>query len=190
MDDADLASPQVLAQVARLAQYDPSPDARLTIVLAGRQEQIGRIGDRLLGLADLRIDIEPWEQAETENYLKASLAQAGCRAAVFAEPALARLQELSHGIPAADQPVGRLGPVGRRGPGTAADRPRGGRVGLSRVGRRRRGVIRRHRTGTLAAARTATYAVAFVLRRLRCLPLPSCAVTGATPHAHVHPARE
>ncbi len=27
------------------------------------------------------------------------MAQAGCEAAVFAEPALARLQELSHGIP-------------------------------------------------------------------------------------------
>ena len=99
LDDADLASPQVLAQVARLAQHDPSPDARLTIVLAGRQEEIGRIGDRLLGLADLRIDIQPWGHDDTENYLRASLAQAGCRTAVFAEPALARLQELSHGIP-------------------------------------------------------------------------------------------
>ena len=99
LDDADQASRPVLAQVARLAQHDPSPDSRLTLVLAGRQDQIGRIGDRLLGLAELRIDIEPWEQAETENYLKASLAQAGCRTAVFAEPALARLQELSHGIP-------------------------------------------------------------------------------------------
>ena len=27
LDDADLASPQVLAQVARLAQHDPSPEA-------------------------------------------------------------------------------------------------------------------------------------------------------------------
>ena len=99
LDDADLASPQVLAQVARLAQHDPSPDARLTIVLSGREEGVGRIGDRLLGLADLRIDIEPWGRDETEKYLRASLAQAGCRTAVFAEPALARLQELSHGIP-------------------------------------------------------------------------------------------
>ncbi len=99
LDDADQASRQVLAQVARLAEYDCTADSRLTLVLAGRQEQIGRIGDRLLGLAELRIDVEPWEQAETENYLKASLAHAGCEAAVFAEPALARLQELSHGIP-------------------------------------------------------------------------------------------
>ena len=53
----------------------------------------------MLGLADLRIDIEPWGRDETEKYLRASLAQAGCRTAVFAEPALARLQELSHGIP-------------------------------------------------------------------------------------------
>ena len=99
LDDADQASREVLAQVARLAQYDCTADSRLTLVLAGQQEQIGRVGDRLLGLAELRIDIEPWEQAETENYLKTSLAQAGCEAAVFAEPAVARLQELSQGIP-------------------------------------------------------------------------------------------
>jgi type II secretory pathway predicted ATPase ExeA len=99
LDDADQASRQVLTHVVRLAQCDPSPESRLTLVLAGQQEQMGRIGDRLLALADLRIDIEPWAQADTDNYLKASLAQAGCDAPVFAEPALVRLQELSHGIP-------------------------------------------------------------------------------------------
>ena len=78
LDDADQASRQVLTHVVRLAQCDPSPESRLTLVLAGQQEQMGRIGDRLLALADLRIDIEPWAQADTDNYLKASLAQAGC----------------------------------------------------------------------------------------------------------------
>ena len=98
-DDADQASRAVLSQVLRLAQHDCAPEARLTLVLAGQQTQMARVGDRLLGLTELRIDIEPWEQADTANYLKASLAQAGCQSAVFAEPALARLQELSHGIP-------------------------------------------------------------------------------------------
>ena len=71
----------------------------LTLVLAGRQERMGRIGDRLLGLADLRIDIQPWGQADTENYLKASLAQAGCQAAVFAEPAVGPAAGAFQGIP-------------------------------------------------------------------------------------------
>jgi general secretion pathway protein A len=99
LDDADQAARPVLAQVARLAQHDPSPESRLTLVLVGQQQQMGRIGPRLLGLAELRIDIQPWEQADTENYLNAALAQAGCREAVFSPPALARLQELSQGIP-------------------------------------------------------------------------------------------
>ena len=60
---------------------------------------MGRLGDHLLDLAELRIDIEPWEPADTEDYLSHSLAQAGCQTPVFDEPAVARLHELSRGIP-------------------------------------------------------------------------------------------
>jgi general secretion pathway protein A len=98
-DDAHLAGGQVLGQVARLAQYDASPEARLTIVLAGHREQMGRLGEQLLELADLRIDIEPWEQADTEAFLATSLAHAGCQTPVFADPAVSRLHELAQGIP-------------------------------------------------------------------------------------------
>ena len=97
-DDADRAGQEVLARVARLAQYDPSPNSRLTIVLAGRREQMGRLG-RLLDLAELRIDVEPWEQSDTESFLSTSLAQAGRQSPVFDDPAVTRLHELSHGIP-------------------------------------------------------------------------------------------
>jgi len=99
LDDADRAGRQVLSQLTRLAQHDPSPQSRLTLVLAGRCETMSRLGRRLLELAELRIDVEPWEQSETAAFLNQSLAQAGCRSPVFDEPALARLHELSHGIP-------------------------------------------------------------------------------------------
>lgn len=99
LDDADQASPGVLAHVGRLARFDQLPDTGLTLVLAGRQEWMGRIGSALLELAQLRIDVEPWEAADTERYVKASLAQAGCQSEVFAEEAIARLHELSNGIP-------------------------------------------------------------------------------------------
>jgi type II secretory pathway predicted ATPase ExeA len=99
LDDADLASRPVLAQVARLTQYDASEQSRLTLVLSGQQERMGCLGSHLLELADLRIDLVPWDQAETADFLKTSLAQAGCRTHVFADPAVERLQELSHGIP-------------------------------------------------------------------------------------------
>jgi type II secretory pathway predicted ATPase ExeA len=99
LDDADQASPQVLVQLVRLADHDPSPEAKLTLVLAGQQQRMGRLGDALLGRAELRVDLDPWEESDTEGYLKTSLRQAGCQTPVFAEPAVARLHELSHGIP-------------------------------------------------------------------------------------------
>ena len=98
-DDADRASPAVADQVTRLAQHDLSPEARLSIILAGGREQMGRLGEPLLDLAELRIDVAPWQPTDTADFLSASLAQAGRDTPVFAEPAVARLHELSHGIP-------------------------------------------------------------------------------------------
>jgi len=99
LDDADRAAAPVLDLATRLAQHDHSPAARLTIVLAGQRERMSRIGDRLLELAELRIDLDPWERADTEAFLSSSLAQAGRQSSVFADPAVARLHELSRGIP-------------------------------------------------------------------------------------------
>ncbi|OHB70191.1 MAG: hypothetical protein A2V70_08865 [Planctomycetes bacterium RBG_13_63_9] len=99
LDDADQADANVLAQVTRLAQYDPSPESRLTMVLAGHRERMHRLGASLLELAELRIDVEPWEQSDTEDFLNRSLAHAGCQSPVFADSAVSRLHELAHGIP-------------------------------------------------------------------------------------------
>jgi len=99
LDDADQAVRQVVSQMTRLAHYDPRPEARLTLVLVGREERIGALGPRLLDLADLRIDLAPWRETETAEYLKKSLAAAGRAEPVFDEPAVARLHELAHGIP-------------------------------------------------------------------------------------------
>jgi general secretion pathway protein A len=99
LDDADQAAPAVLGQVSRLVIGDATPDARLTVVLAGQHERIGRIGRRLLDRADLRIDLTPWEAGQTAEYLVKSLAQAGCESAVFDESAIERLHALARGIP-------------------------------------------------------------------------------------------
>ncbi len=99
LDDADQAKPDVLAQVARLAQLQQGPDSPLTLVLAGRPEQAGQLGDSLLERVELRIDLGPWEETDTESFLKASLCRAGGKSPVFAPPAIARLHELGGGIP-------------------------------------------------------------------------------------------
>ena len=98
-DDVDRADSQILDQVIRLVQHDSSPASRLTIVIAGRRDAIGHIGRRLLELVELRIDVEPWEQSDTEAFIESSLAEADRESPIFDRPAVARLHELSHGVP-------------------------------------------------------------------------------------------
>ncbi|MCR4411511.1 MAG: AAA family ATPase [Thermoguttaceae bacterium] len=99
LDDADRASPSVLSRVLRLAKCDPAPDSRLTLVLAGQYDRMGRLGPDLLDLADLRIDLEPWELADTEAFVRWALSRAGRTDQVFDAPAISRLHELAGGVP-------------------------------------------------------------------------------------------
>lgn len=103
LDDADCADDRVLTQVVRLVRHDPSSQSHLTLILAGRRENMGRLGGRLLELAELRIELEPWNQADTANFLNSSLAQSGSKSPVFSQSAIDRLHELTHGIPRAAQ---------------------------------------------------------------------------------------
>ena len=99
LDEADTADEQVLSQVSRLAAFDLSSQSGITILLAAQPERLRHLGTRLLELAELRIDVEPWQQSDTEDYLSTSLSQAGRESPVFDAPAVTRLHELSHGIP-------------------------------------------------------------------------------------------
>ena len=99
LDYADEVSAPTAFQFARLAQLDFSPQLALTMVLAGREERIGAIGRRLLELVDLRIDLPAWDQNESAEFVRRSLQAAGCSTTVFDQRAVARLHELSQGIP-------------------------------------------------------------------------------------------
>jgi len=99
LDDADQADYDVWMHVARLARFDPSPDMRLSIVLAGRNDIMARLGDSLAGLADLRIDVEPWQPADTREFVDTQLSQAGRQEPVFTNSAVERLHEAAGGIP-------------------------------------------------------------------------------------------
>ncbi len=99
MDDADRAGNSVVPHLIRLAKLEPSPQPRLTLILAGDRMTIGRLGDTLLGLSELRIDLTAWQPDDIAGYLDRSLRQAGGSAGMFDEPAIARLYELSQGIP-------------------------------------------------------------------------------------------
>jgi general secretion pathway protein A len=99
LDDADEAATSMLDHVVRLAQFDSTATGRLTIVLTANTNSVSRLTTRLLELAELRVDLEPWEPADTSDYVKAALRQAGADSAIFTDEALDRLHDLCDGIP-------------------------------------------------------------------------------------------
>jgi general secretion pathway protein A len=96
LDDLDRSAPNVLALVERLLAV---AGAQLTIVATAQAESARRIGPRLLEQAALRIDLNPWNEEETREYLDSSLKNAGRLQSAFEEGAARRLFELSGGAP-------------------------------------------------------------------------------------------
>jgi type II secretory pathway predicted ATPase ExeA len=99
LDDADHAGNSVVPHLIRLAKLEPATQSRLTLILAGDLLTIGRLGSTLLGLSELRINLEPWQPDDISEYLEQSLSRAGCESNPFEEPAIARIYELSQGVP-------------------------------------------------------------------------------------------
>lgn len=110
-DDVPEATPAVQQQVVRLALCQPGgkPFGRqsaehwahevLSLVVAGRGEQWARLHPRLVDLAELRIELEPWPEEDTCRFVASYRELGGSDAAVFEPSALARLHELAGGIP-------------------------------------------------------------------------------------------
>lgn len=99
LDDADRASRECQTAVLRLAHADLAPEARFTLVLASRLNTSQRLDRRLLELAELRVDLVPWEEVDTAAFVHEALARAGRSEPAFEEGALARLHLLAQGIP-------------------------------------------------------------------------------------------
>jgi len=99
LDDADESEPPVLDAIARLAEFDRSKDSRLTIIATAAATSLRQVTGRLLDQAELRIELEPWEQADTIGYVLAALRQAGRREPLFTDEAMVHLHDLCDGIP-------------------------------------------------------------------------------------------
>lgn len=99
LDDADQAQPALIGSLLRLAQCDQSPLARLTLVLAAEPTGVLQLGSRLMELAELRIELEPWDEATTAGYLSAALTHGGASGQIFEPRAAERIQQLCDGIP-------------------------------------------------------------------------------------------
>ncbi len=99
VDDAHQAGPDLLAQLVRLTQLDAVSPNPLTMVLAVREAQAARLGEQLLELIDLRIDLEPWDELDTIGYLQLALVDAGCQQPLFDDESLSEIHRLTAGIP-------------------------------------------------------------------------------------------
>jgi general secretion pathway protein A len=99
LDDLDLASGELQSFLIRLVGADPSGDACHTLIATCDANRLDVVSERLLDLVDLRVDLDPWSEKETRDYLHAALAGAGCREAIFGEEAVAQIYELSGGVP-------------------------------------------------------------------------------------------
>lgn len=99
LDDIDEAQSDVISQVLRLYHLGLAADTNLTIVLSARAEQASRLGDRILDLSELRIDVEPWSLDDTTAWLAQTFAEAGRETAIFTPQATARLHAIAGGVP-------------------------------------------------------------------------------------------
>ncbi len=99
VDDADRAANSVVPHLVRLAKLDVGPQPRLTLIMAGNRLHMGRLGNTLLSLCELRIDLTTWQQDDIAGYLDTSLRRVGGSGHEFDERAIERLYELSHGVP-------------------------------------------------------------------------------------------
>ena len=108
LDDVEDAETEVLTMLIRLAQSDLSEDSQLTMVLACNQRRAHLLGDRLLELSDLRVDIEPWSFDETRSFLRTALSASACDSNILPEDTVQRLHELTEGVPRAVQQLAQL----------------------------------------------------------------------------------
>lgn len=99
LDDADQATSEAAGQIVRLVKQDLAPEPQLTVVLAGQASGMGTLGTSLLELIELRIDLEPWDLADAQSFVGASLAEARRSHPIFTADALLRLHELTGGMP-------------------------------------------------------------------------------------------
>jgi type II secretory pathway predicted ATPase ExeA len=69
------------------------------LVLSGQRQRTGHFTAKLNDLCELRIELEPWDAAETANYVRYSLEQAGGDPEIFDEDSLDHLHQVTRGIP-------------------------------------------------------------------------------------------
>jgi general secretion pathway protein A len=98
LDDADQAGADVRTTLLRLLSLG-GETPWLTLVLIANANKSQRLGEELLDEIDLRIELEPWSEADMIGYVQHALVEAGCDRPVFEDEALSAMYALTDGIP-------------------------------------------------------------------------------------------
>jgi len=98
-DDAFRAEGLLLDQILRVMACDPSSEARVTVVMSGLEAQMPLLSHEMLEAAELRVDLEPWDQQQLNQYVADEISHAGGNRETFTAQALTRLFQLSGGLP-------------------------------------------------------------------------------------------
>jgi type II secretory pathway predicted ATPase ExeA len=97
-DDAHEASLEVLSQVQRLLSLGEQGES-FTIVLSALRQNATSLGNRLLQCSELHVQLEPWREDDTVDFLRAAMKRCGGRESIFDAAAMKRVHELAAGVP-------------------------------------------------------------------------------------------
>ena len=99
LDNAGQVGADLITQLERLARIHPASESLLSLVLTANVSSIASLGESLLDLVDLRIDLDPWDELDTIGYLQLALIEAGSDRPLFDDQALSELHRLATGVP-------------------------------------------------------------------------------------------
>ena len=91
---------------------EQQPESRLSIVLACNINGRQLLGERLLELSELPVELEPFDEAETADYVSVGLARVGRMKKTFTDDALHAIRQYTRGIPRAFNQLTELCLVG------------------------------------------------------------------------------
>ncbi len=99
IDHLDQLPQETQAILYQLLASQPATMARLGVVVSLAGSGLSGMDERLVDLADLRMELEPWSCAETEQFIVQRLLAVGRERVTFEEGAIIRLHDLTEGIP-------------------------------------------------------------------------------------------
>jgi general secretion pathway protein A len=99
LDDMDLAGPDARLQLMRLWQLSGRNGRWATFVFVASDDGAPRLGAELLEAVELRIELEPWSEADMVGYIQHALVAAGRDEPAFDDEALSIMYSLTGGIP-------------------------------------------------------------------------------------------